>query len=223
MSDCAPYRPRVGFYPLLYMTLHGFARQTLLERRSRSLPNRTYENPSRPAAAHRRRRHRRSPPLPQIRQGSHGLHRAHRHADPLRQGVSRHGAAQLPEARAVPGRAQGARQPAGARDGQEHALRPQGSGVRVEEHRGGCAVQARRGRRARAQALRLLQRHAGHGAGDRRGGRSGAAPGRSGSDARSRARVPRLPDPPGRAHAEHRAHPRRSVGVQRAGRRRMAR
>ena len=49
VSDCAPYRPRVGFYPLLYMTLHGFARQTLLERRSRSLPNRTYENTRRPA------------------------------------------------------------------------------------------------------------------------------------------------------------------------------
>ena len=47
-----------------------------------------------------------------------------------------------------------------------------------------------------------------------------AAPGRSRADARSGARVPRVPDPPGRAHAEHRAHPRRPVGVQCAGRRR---
>ena len=52
------------------------------------------------------------------------------------------------------------------------------------------------------QALRLLQRHAGHGARDRRGGRSGATPGRSGSDSRSGARVPRLSHPPDRAHAE---------------------
>ena len=49
-------------------------------------------------------------------------------------------------------------------------------------------------------------------------GDPGAAPGRGGPDAGSGARVPRLPDPPGGAHAEHRADPRRSVGVQCAGR-----
>ena len=49
-------------------------------------------------------------------------------------------------------------------------------------------------------------------------GQPGAAPGRGGPVARDRARIPRVSDPTDRAHAEHRPHPRRPVGIQRAGR-----
>ena len=83
--------------------------------------------------------------------------------------------------------------------------------IRLEEHRGGRAVQAGRGRRARAAPLRLFQRHAGHGAGDGCRGRAGAAARRGGPHCpNSRANTTTFLVQPGRAHAEHRADPRRS-------------
>src|ERR1700751_606658 len=47
---------------------------------------------------------------------------------------------------------------------QEPPFRAQGTGSGLEERRSRRAVQTRRGRSARAEALRLLQRHAAHGA-----------------------------------------------------------
>ena len=137
---------------------------------------------------------------------------------PLRQGLQGHGAAQLPAARAVPGRAQGARQPRGTRDRQGQQVRAQAAGNGLEEHRGRCPVTSCRAAGVRVpRALRLLPRRAGDGAGHRRRRHLGAAPGRSRAVARGGARVLHLPDPAGGDDAVLRPDPWRPVGIQRAG------
>ncbi len=76
---------------------------------------------------------------------------------------------------AIPGRPQGARQPAGARDRQGNQVRPQGAGDGLEEHRSGCAVPVVRRACPGSAAVRLLQRRAGDGTGHRQRRPFGAA------------------------------------------------
>ena len=132
-----------------------------------SWSNGTHEDASRPATPDRRGCDRRSRPVSEERQGSDRLRGALGCPDAMRQGLSEHGAAQLSEARPVPGRTQGSRQPAGSCDQQEHPLRSQGTGSRLEKCRGGRALPARGRGRASTPAARVFRRRADHGTGDR--------------------------------------------------------
>ena len=118
----------------------------------------------------------------------------------------------------VPGRPPDQGQPPGPGQRQEHPLRPQGAGERLEECRSGRPLPAGRGRRAGAGALRLLQRRAGHGTDHRRRGLLRPGSRRHRTDTGTGPGVPPLPDWPDRAHALRRPDPRRPLRVQRAGR-----
>src|SRR4029077_16457154 len=123
------YRARVGRYPLFVdVVARDHISDPVPTEQFPNSPLWVHEDTRRPATPDRRWRDRRSHPLTQERQGSHGLSGARRGAQAVREGLSRHEAAQLSETCPVPGRAQGTRQPPGACHQQEHAFRAKGAG-----------------------------------------------------------------------------------------------
>src|SRR5437660_4960412 len=90
------------------------------------------------------------------RQGSDGLRGALWSGAPLREGVQGREQAQLSASGVVSGRTQDQEQPAGARDGERHALRTQGAGGSLAKRGGRHVVSPGPRRCARSATLRLF-------------------------------------------------------------------